>query len=219
MLPSDVDLVNLCAEIYQEGGSWDYLDKGEDDNIYWALKKYDGCDVIVLRGSITAHDWYEDLRAVPIKTRIGTVHEGFYDGMEHMWSDVVSMLTQPVMVTGHSLAAARADILTAIMVVDKKPPIRRVVFGEPRPGLSDLAKFVCEVDGPTYRNGDAHGYDRVCDVPFKLFGPFDFVHPKPHMQVTALPTGNVFQREGLFAFHHVQLYQAAVAAHFAKETA
>lgn len=218
---NDVDLVNLCADIYGDTAKWDYLDAGQDDEVYFGLKKYSDVDVIVFRGSITALDWWLDLQTIPTKTRIGTVHHGFYEGMEKMWAEVQPMLTQPVMVTGHSLGAARADILTGLMVADNKLPIRRAVFGEPRPGLSDFAEFIKGVDAYPYRNGDAHGHDRVCDVPLKLLHPLDFsfVHPKPHIQVTAAPTGNIFQRDGLFSFHHIQLYQAALAAHFAKEDA
>jgi hypothetical protein len=221
VLPTDVDCVNLSAAIYQTAGAWDYLDTGPDDEVYWGLKKLDGCDVIVFRGSITAHDWWMDLEAVPVSTRIGTVHQGFFDGMEKMWAEVRPMLTQPVVVTGHSLGAARSDILCGLMVADKHPPVRRVVFGEPRPGLPDFAALIKSIEGSSYRNGDGgSNHDHVCDVPFKSLGPFDFVHPTPLTNVTALPTGNIFERESLFALHHIELYQAAVAAHFAtKETA
>lgn len=217
-LPSDRELVDLCAAIYDGTGSWDHLDSGPDDGIYWALKKLNGCDVVVLRGSITAHDWAEDFRAFPVVTRIGTVHAGFYAGMEKMHGEVTSMLTQPVMVTGHSLGAARADVLCALMVAGNKPPVRRAVFGEPRPGLADFAKFLSGVPGDGYRNGDVNGHDIVTDVPLQLPGSFDFIHPKPLVDVTAPPTGDFFARHEPFAYHHVQLYQAAVAAHL-KETA
>ena len=40
--PTDIDLVNLCAAIYQDGSAWDYLDQGRDDGVYWALKRLDG---------------------------------------------------------------------------------------------------------------------------------------------------------------------------------
>ena len=217
MLPTDVDLVNLCAQIYASPNGWDYYDSGPDDQVVWALKKLDGCDVVVFRGSITAHDWWEDARAVPLKTRIGTVHEGFYSGMEHMWSDVAPMLTQPVMVTGHSLGAARADILTGLMVADGKPPIRRAVFGEPRPGLADFAAFLKDVPGHGFRNSDVHGHDLVTDVPLRLAGEFDFVHPSELVYVTASPTA-VERLDPMFCYHHIPLYQKAMLA-YAKEVA
>ena len=107
--------VSLCSLIYKTvsavDGVWDHFDIGLDDGVCWALKKISGHDVIVFRGSITPHDWFEDLMAIPIPTKIGSVHAGFYAGMERVWSEVRPLITQPVIITGHSLGAARAAIL------------------------------------------------------------------------------------------------------------
>jgi hypothetical protein len=228
MIPSDAAMASLCGAIYDNGCApvvtWDHLDSGPDDGIYWALKKLEGFDVVVLRGSEVAHDWVEDFRAFPVKTRIGTVHRGFYDGMEKMWSELAPMLTQPVLVTGHSLGAARADILCALMVASNRPPVRRAAFGEPRPGMRDFAQFLKDVPGNGYRNQDANGHDLVTDVPLDihlvgLFGDaLDFIHPKLLAGVTASPTGDFFARHEAFAYHHIQLYMAATAA-LQRETA
>jgi hypothetical protein len=89
MIPSDADAATLFAAIYAYAGApvvdWDHLDTGDDDGVCWALKRFPGYDAIVLRGSITLQDWFRDLRALPIITRIGTVHDGFHAGMEHAW--------------------------------------------------------------------------------------------------------------------------------------
>lgn len=220
MLPNDVDLVNLSAAIYHDTSSWDYLDAGTDDGVYYAIKKFDDCDVVVFRGSITALDWWRDLRAAPLETNnIGTVHEGFHAGMEHMWADARSMLTKPVVVTGHSLGAARADILCGLMAADKCPPVHCAVFGEPRPGLPDFARIINRIPRSVYCNGNSTGHDRVWDVPLRLFGKLDFIHPTMPTMVCAEPHGDLISKYGLFSFHHIELYQAAVAAHFAKEMA
>lgn len=213
---TDKVLVDLCASIYNapDPTVWDHLDSGADDKVFWALKKYLDVNVVIFRGSITFNDWLEDFKAIPIKTKIGTVHEGFYDGMENMWGELQVLLednSNPVYVTGHSLGAARADILCGLMVVDHKSPGKRVVFGEPRPGLRDFGNLIASLAGSAYCNGDNHGYDRVCDVPFKLWGEFEFVHPTRPIRVVADPTGNLFERDGLFAYHHIYLYQAAIA--------
>jgi Lipase (class 3) len=212
---TDLECVSLCASIYNDGCApvvtWDYFDSGTDDEVCWALKKCDGYDVVVFRGSIVLNDWRLDLMAMPVLTRIGTVHRGFHVGMEKMWGELRPMLTQPVMVTGHSLGAARADILCALMVADGMPPARRAVFGEPRPGLADFAKFLKDVPGDGYRNGDAHGHDPVTDVPLTLDGEFDFINPKPLVGVTASPS-LIDRIDPLFDYHHIQLYMAALAA-------
>jgi hypothetical protein len=199
-------------------GDWDHIDLGAGDGIYWGLKKLDGYDVIAIRGSITLQDWIDDLRALPIPTRIGHVHAGFYTGMENLWSELKPMLTQPVIITGHSLGAARASVLCGLMKADGVIPARRVVFGEPKPGLLDFAKFI-EGMGPSYRNGDATHHDYVTDVPLTM-PPLQFVHSDPVTIITDRPTGNIFATMGIFAWHHWPLYQIATDLLFPKlETA
>lgn len=215
LLPSDVDLVELASAIYspQINGFWETLDVGEDDGIYWALRRVDGYDIVVFRGSITAHDWIEDIRAVPYPTRIGTVHEGFYAGMEHCWSDIKKLLRGPVCVTGHSLGAARADILAGLMTVDGVAPVKLSVFGEPKPGFSDFGNIISAIPGTSYRNGNATFRDIVTEVPITL-RPFDaFVHRKKLVDVDAEPMPNTLDDLSLFAFHHIELYVAGVTAY------
>jgi predicted lipase len=180
IMPSDAAIVALCAEIYQPtaiAGAFDYYDAGMDDGICWALRRLDDFDVVVFRGSVTRQDWLRDVQALAMPSRIGHVHSGFYAGMEHMWADLKPMLSQPAIITGHSLGAARADVLTALMTVDSVLPVARVVFGEPKPGLLDLAKLITGIPGRSYRNGDDTHHDLITDVPFS-FPPEQYVHPK-----------------------------------------
>ena len=228
MIPSDALIVSLCAAIYDPialiSPTWDHFDLGADDGVCYGLKKLDGCDVVVFRGSITLQDWLRDLFVLPIPalvpelTRIGHVHAGFFLGMEKVWGELQPLLTQPVIVTGHSLGAARAAILTGLMVKDGRPPIARVVFGEPKPGLSDLAALIEGVPARSYRNGDALHHDVVTDIPATM-PPMQFVHPSPVVVVTKSPGDDLFSKLGIFAWHHIELYQAAIAALTPKETA
>lgn len=211
MLPSDIDLVDISASIYDDNTKWTYVDKGTDDRIYWALQRLPGCDVVCFRGSITAHDWWDDLRAAPVPTRIGTVHDGFHAGIEKVWAELRTMIRQPVMITGHSLGAARSDILTGLMVADKFAPIRRVVFGEPLPGMADFAMRIKNVPGASYRNRlDFWHVDPVTYVPLRLLPPFNFIHPSTPIDVCAPPTGSFVARHLPFAWHNIKLYQSAV---------
>ncbi|HYM31816.1 MAG TPA: lipase family protein [Candidatus Cybelea sp.] len=212
-LPTDAALAALCNDIYQPdaAGRFDTFDAGEDDGICWALKHLAGFDAVALRGSKTELDWLRDFRAFTIPTRIGHVHAGFHEGMEHMWTDALYLLRQPTIVTGHSLGAARASILTALMILDGRPPVARVVFGEPKPGLLDHAIIVKQVEARSYRNGDGLHHDLITDIPFS-FPPEQYVHPTPIIPVCARPSGDLFSQLGVFAFHHIQLYQAALAA-------
>ena len=210
-MPSDADCAALCAAIYATAApiAFDHFDLGSDDGVCWALKRCDGADVVVLRGSVTAQDWFRDAEAFTIATRAGRVHDGFHRGMEHMWADVKPLLDQPVIVTGHSLGAARAAILTAFMICDGKSPAARVVFGEPKPGLVDHAQIVKTVPGRSYRNGDGLHHDVIADLPFSI-PPMQYVHPTPIIPVCERPTGDLFERLGAFAYHHIELYQAAL---------
>lgn len=227
-IPSDALIASLCQAVYRPGAlidpTWDHFDLGADDGVCWALKKLDGFDVVVFRGSITVQDWMRDLFVlplpgiIPLLTKIGHVHAGFWMGMENVWSEVRPLLTQPVIVTGHSLGAARASILTGLMVNDGTIPIARVVFGEPKPGLIDLGELIKGVPARSYRNGDRLHHDVVTDVPMTL-PPHQFVHPTPIVPVCAEPTGDLFSRLGAFAYHHIELYVAAVTALTPKETA
>lgn len=217
--PTDGAIAALCAAIYLPSAivDFDHFDAGEDDGICWAVKKLPGFDVVVLRGSVTTQDWIRDFRAMARLTRVGHVHDGFYAGMEHMWADLRPLLFNPCIVTGHSLGAARAAVLCALMAVDGIPPVTRVVFGEPKPGLIDLAKIISGIPGRSYRNGDDVHHDLVTDVPFS-FPPLQYVHPTPIVPVCMRPEGSTFAQLGVFAWHHIQLYSAALAAITLQET-
>lgn len=219
MIPTDALIASYCNAIYSPTaviGDWDRFDIGLDDGVCYAVKKLPGFDLVVFRGSITAQDWIADFRAMPIPTRIGHVHSGFYAGMEHVWAELRPLLMQPVIISGHSLGAARAGILSGLMVKDGVIPAARVVFGEPKPGLIDLAELIKDIPARSYRNGDALHHDVVTDVPFSL-PPLEYMHPTPIVPVCAEPTGDLFSRLGAFAYHHMPLYLAGVSA-LPKET-
>jgi hypothetical protein len=209
--PSDAYLASLCGMVYSPLAllKFDHFDAGEDDGVCWALKKLPGFDVVILRGSVTGLDWIRDLRALAIKTRIGHVHIGFHAGMEHVWSDLRPLVNQPCIVTGHSLGAARAAILTALMAIDGAAPAARVVFGEPKPGMIDLAETIKAVPGRSYRNGDDLHHDLVTDVPFS-FPPLQYVHPTAIIPVFCKPHEDEFLQNGIFAWHHMDLYETAL---------
>jgi Lipase (class 3) len=212
IMPSDAAIVALCADIYRPtaiAGTFDHYDAGMDDGICWALKRLEGFDVVIFRGSVTLRDWWRDFCALATPSRIGHVHTGFHAGMEHMWTDLKPMLSQPTIVTGHSLGAARADVLAALMTVDGVPPVARVVFGEPKPGLLDFARLIAGITGRSYRNGDSKNHDLITDLPFS-FPPDEYVHPTPIVPVSAEPSGDLFGKLGMFAYHHIELYEVAL---------
>jgi hypothetical protein len=179
-----------------------------------------GADVIVFRGSTTLQDWLRDAEAVanPVESAgLGPVHPGFNAGLTAVWQELMArraagQLSPRVVVTGHSLGAARATLMTGYLVQGGAAPIARYVFGEPRPGFARLAEIIKDVPAFSYRNGDnaedPSGFDLVTSVPFRFF-PELYVHPSPLIDVRADPPAT--DEWGVFRWHHIQLYCDALA--------
>jgi hypothetical protein len=213
----DRDIAALCCGIYAyDGGptvAWDYFDRGEDDGVCWAVKRVRDVNVIVFRGSTTLEDWKRDAEAFadPFDDDdIGPVHPGFNQGLLKVASEADAHgFLRNFIVTGHSLGAGRASIFTGYVTWNKKPPLSRVVFGEPRPGFQQLADVIKDVPGRSYRNGSGDGlhYDLVTGVPFSCW-PELYVHPTRLTDVTAPPAPD--DTWGPFSWHHMQLYVSAL---------
>ncbi|MEN6537543.1 MAG: hypothetical protein ABFD89_28075, partial [Bryobacteraceae bacterium] len=167
--------------------------------------------VIALRGSVTLEDWWHDLQAVADPhdhDGLGPVHAGFADHMEATWKDVQRYTAGPRVVIGHSLGAARAAILTGLMVLADQPPLARVVWGEPLSGFRQLADLISAVPARSYRNGDWRQHDPVTDLPI----------PTPHLpyyraqglvDICVPPKWTLFgswHRFPLIGWHDMQLY-------------
>ena len=206
---TDKDLASICQDTYDSSVSWDFLDEGVDDGVWWAIRQLDGVDVVAFRGSDDFQDWVVDLRAAPIPTRLGSVHAGFYSGIEKMWAELRGQSSgRPKIITGHSLGAARAAILCGLATLDGAPPHARIVFGEPKPGFIDLAKIIEGITSRSYRNGDNRHHDQVTDLPV-TFPPFQYVHPTPIIPICEMPGGDWFSKLGILAWHHIGYYFAA----------
>jgi hypothetical protein len=221
MMPTDALIASYCGMIYKPTAiisGFEHFDAGLDDGVTWALKKLPGFDLVVFRGSVSLQDWIRDFRAIAVPSRIGHVHVGFFSGMEHAWADLRPLVNQPVIVAGHSLGAARAGVMCGLMVADGAAPVARVVFGEPKPGLMDFADRIKGVPGRSYRNGDDLHHDLVTDVPFS-FPPLQYVHPTPIVPVCCRPNGDEFAQMGAFSWHHIELYETALAVLSGKEKA
>lgn len=218
---SDAQLAALCVASYlepgQSGVAWDHFDVGDSgDRVRWGIKRVGGDVALVLPGSRTFLDWLRDFCALANPFHhddIGPVHPGFLSGMRTLERELGTMVakSEPLYITGHSLGAGRAGIGTGLLVLDGWNPAARVVFGEPKPGFLQLAKIIEGVPSRSYRNGDAMHHDLVTDVPFS-FPPEAFVHPTKIIPVCAAPGPDIFARWGVFAYHHMPLYQQALRA-------
>ncbi len=214
---SDLGTAELCLASYVASESdtqgFDHFDAGRDDGVCWAIKHFDDCDVIVLRGSVTGQDWVKDVFAVPYighRRNLGKVHHGFYVGLDNAWDDMAQKLRPhlPIVLTGHSLGAARAALLAGIMLDEGLMPFARVVFGEPKAGFQQLADFLKPVSTRSYRCGDGINHDPIPALPATV-PPWLYVHQTPLIDITAHADPADY---GPFVFHHMPLYAAALAA-------
>lgn len=91
--------------------------------------------------------------------------------------------------------------------------LRRVVFGEPKPGMAALAKLLGGLDeSVSYcnRTGPLE-HDRITDYPFTVpMLLLNYQHPTPLVFTSAEPPPN--DAYGIFAWHHAYLYESGLAA-------
>jgi Lipase (class 3) len=149
MLITDNDIAALCLGIYPEHFSpaaWNHFDDGSGpDGVCWGVKHVDDVSIVVLRGTVTLGDWLRNFQAwvEPIHhDDLGPVHAGFYSGMRTVQRELKEIVpSRPLIICGHSLGAARAVILSALLTIDNRAPIARICFGEPRAGFARLGEI------------------------------------------------------------------------------
>jgi Lipase (class 3) len=203
--------VDLLLALYAGGDAWktfDFVEPGSGDHdVCWALKRTAGVSVVCLRGSATFKDWFRDFdAAIPWPHKgLGPVHPGFMLGMTEAYAEIQKHIAGPVVITGHSLGAARAAILAGLFILDGNKPLAKFVYGEPKPGFKQLASVCSEIPmSLSYRNATPNGHDLVTDVPL-TFPPEEYVHSDVLTDVCAPPPAN--DEWGPLAWHHLQLYR------------
>ena len=98
--------------------------------------------VVAFRGTEPDNlkDWMCDLDTQFVTTTLGLVHNGFYQAVDRVWTDLVACIgefqnkAQSIWVTGHSLGAALATVATARWRETDKPINGLYNFGSPRVG-------------------------------------------------------------------------------------
>lgn len=218
-LTPDAQIANLLVQLYKGPTGFDFYEPGNGDSgICWALTKLPNEYIFQLRGSATFEDWFRDLVALatPFQHNVfGPVHQGFLIGMVDAVDEMLSHWDNktPITLTGHSLGAGRAAIAVAQMMVRGVPPhlLRRIVFGEPKPGLPQLAQFISPVSGRSYRNGTGFHHDTITDLPATIRPLQNYVHPTPLIFVSEPPKNEIEALLDIFGFHHMPLYAAGVA--------
>ena len=214
---TNLELAQCCADAYFTHSNFDFYQDGKSDkDICYGIKHTPDEAIIAFRGTYSVIDLVHDLNAVAVPfvhSTFGPVHPGFMQGMQAL-ADVIYQQVAPwqnITSTGHSLGAARAAILVALFLergVDPKR-MKRVVFGEPKPGFKQLADYITPVEGYSYRNGDAHFYDLVTALPFS-FPPEEYVRATPLIEVCEPPSKDIIVEMAGFSWHHIVLYVAGL---------
>jgi len=167
----------------------------------------------VLRGTVTLGDWLRNTQAwvEPIHhDDLGPVHAGFYSGMRTVQRELTEIVpSRPLIVCGHSLGAARAVILSALLTLDGKEPIARICFGEPRAGFARLREILAPINQQrSYRNRNATDHDEITGLPFSL-PLLPYRHPTDLTDLTVAPMPHTLW---VFRFHVPELYAGATPA-------
>lgn len=216
---SDYEIADLCYRIYQPDGEeavpWNFFEPGAgaDGVCYGIWRDADGIDNVVLRGSKLLLDWRRDgdwWSRPKLDPRLGAVWPGFAAGMADAWTEINRRVGAKVRLAGHSLGAARCSLLAGLMKLDGCKPVARVVFGEPFPGMQQLASLIEDVPGWSYRNGDLVHHDPITDLPYRL-PLLNWQRASPLIPVTAPPDKVATDMLGeFFAWHHMGLYRQAM---------
>jgi Lipase (class 3) len=213
---TDADCAHLVRALYAYPGdppaTWDRLDPGGDDLIYWAIRVVDGVAVAVFRGSETRLDWLLDFSAWPWWSWwLGWVHWGFCAGTRRAARELLAFAAgRPVVVCGHSLGAAHATLVAAWCIVLGSVPAARICWGEPRSGFGRVRGILGAVPASrSYRNEASGIADIVTEVPLRLRWVLRYAHATPLIRVSNPPpewSGDPA------ALHNFLLYEAATPA-------
>lgn len=101
--------------------------------------------IIAFRGTESIEDWLTDLKTKFLPIKRGRVHQGFNEGLDYIWSDLIDLLNRyndtrrTIWLTGHSLGGALAT-LAVDRLLDGWKINGLYTFGSPRVGDKKFRK-------------------------------------------------------------------------------
>lgn len=207
---SDLQIVDLLINLYSDQKAFDFI--SNVDEVCAGLKYYPDCTLVAFRGSTTFLDWLRDFQACMVQTDIGRVEMGFYVGLRATLGALTAGIPKdkPVIISGHSLGGGRAYLFAALLI-KAGYNVRVVTFGAPRPGDAELKGILAPYSVNAYKNGNSfENQDFVTDVPLPIHPLLPYEHPRELIPVYAEPPAD--DNWGVLRFHHIQLYQKALAS-------
>lgn len=166
----------------------------------------------MLRGTVTPLDWLRNLSAwvEPIHhDNLGPVHASFYSGMRTVQRELTEIVPSgPLIICGHSLGAARAVILSALLTIDHREPIARIwrAAGRVCPARTDPRPDQAPAQLRTHYGND---HDLITDLPFFWPPLFAYEHPTDLTDLAVTPMPDT---PWVFRFHVPELYAGATPA-------
>ncbi len=165
----EVYLPEGCAGRTRQAGSW--------LSAYAEFVPGADVDMLVWRGSAEWLDWVVNATAVPVRYAGGWAHGGFATAHDSLWKTVREWIRpdRPLLVTGHSLGGAMADLTTARLYREGwAAPVGQVTYGKPNVWLKGCAPLR---PGLRTHLSVVSGSDLVTRLPRYLYGPA----PDQHM--------------------------------------
>jgi hypothetical protein len=211
MTITPVKAVDLCHAIYAPitpgmfARTWSF----GGINVGYAL--IDGCATFTFAGSECTRDWLRDFKAIPFThPTLGTLHLGFWEGMEGVLDELRPYFTDdvPVSIQGHSLGCAHAAIFAGLCAKNGLRVDQLCLFAPPRTSYQTLRDILDVHVGQilAFRNG----FDPVPEVPFAIPLIEPWVDIADLITLTEWPE----DRYDVFAYHDIKLYQAGIAKRY-----
>lgn len=166
---------------------------GVVQNVTFAVKHFDDCDIIAFEGSHDLPDWERDFHADMVHIDgLGGVHSGFYAGLPAVLQAILPYISteKPSIICGHSLGGGESHIFTGLLALAGFTKLETVTFGSPLPGdqqLSDLLAPFPNRSYWNYHNGFEH--DLVGSVPIWLPNE-QYVFPRERPKFWSAPTAD-----------------------------
>lgn len=177
LLPSDSELVDAAALTYKSTAS--PLAQDFDRSVVaYLTAQPDSMNVLAIEGTHDVLGWALDFLALPISAHapkqhptLGMLHAGFLAAAEALLPRIaVAVVGKPWVITGHSLGAALALLVGALMADEDNPPLKIAAFAPPRVGGPHFLEALAAIPISAYRFGN----DPVTEVPFTVVPQFDY---------------------------------------------
>lgn len=207
--PTDVELVSAAAATYTATAQPFTKDPLSAACVFLTTRA-DGMLLFPFEGTHNPPGWLADFSALHVwdhsttkHPTLGYIHLGFYQLAMRLLPPILHEIrkdNRPFTLVGHSLGAALALLVGAMLIDRGLRPAVIGAFAPPRVGDARFVRVATSVPVRAFRYGD----DPVTQVPFYI--PLFF----PYRQVPLIAIGKPLPDR--FSCHHVQNYVDAVHA-------